>query len=103
MGQLIKNDDTCHVSRCSNCNDIIRNERGYFIYTFSDLLAESEDVQKAYQWFSNKNFDIPPSDVIDKRRTFTDEELGYIFVLEEFIKKIMTEKKAQCPSCFNGI
>ena len=101
MGRLLKNSDDNLVSRCSDCGTDSHHKNGYFIYNLKDMLAESEETQKAYEWFSNRNFDVPPADVIDKRGSFTDEELGHIFVLEEFIDKLFA-RESECLSCFKG-
>lgn len=99
MGRLIKEHEKNSVSRCSYCGRESDHSDGYFVYDFQDLLAQSEDAQRAYEWFSSRNFDVPPSDVRDKGYTFTKEEIGHIFVLEEFIDRIMEEKPA-CLSCY---
>jgi len=99
MGRLLKDNDKNFVSHCNDCDTGSNHNGCCFIYNVEDLLAGSEEAQKAYEWFSNRNFDVPPADVIDKRGSFTDEEMGYIFVLEEFIDRILAEEP-ECLSCF---
>ncbi len=101
MGRLLKDSDKNIVSHCDHCGTDSNHKDGYFIYNFADLLAESEEAKKAYEWFSNRNFNVPPSDVIDQRGSFTDEELGHIFVLEEFIDRMLAGK-SECLSCYKG-
>jgi len=101
MGRLLRKSDRNFVSHCNDCGADSNHKDCYFIYNFEDMLAESKEEQKAYEWFSNRNFDVPPADVIDKRGSFTDEEMGHIFVLEEFIDRILAGK-SECLSCFKG-
>jgi hypothetical protein len=101
MGRLLKDSDRNFVSKCGECGIDSRQKNGYFIYNLKDVLAESEELQKAYKWFFNRDFDVPPADVIDKRGSFTDEELGYIFVLEDLIDRLLAGK-SECLACFKG-
>ena len=101
MGRLLKDSYKSRVSRCGTCGTDSRHKNGYFIYNLKDMLAESEEIQKAYEWFFNRNFDVPPADVIDKKDSFTDEELGHIFVLEDLIDRLLSGK-SECLSCFKG-
>jgi len=99
MGRLLRDDFQDRTSRCSICGKDSDHTNGYFIYNFKDLLAQSEEAQRAYEWFSSRNFDCSPWDVMDKGDKFTAEELAHIFVLEDFIERIMQENSV-CMSCY---
>lgn len=101
MGRLLRKSDKNFASHCNDCGADSNHKDGCFIYNVADLLAGSKEAQKAYEWFSNRNFDVPPADVIDKHGSFTNEEIGHIFVLEEFIGRILAGK-SECLSCFKG-
>ncbi len=101
MGRLLRKSDKNFANHCNGCGADSDHNDCCFIYNVADLLAGSKEAQKAYEWFSNRNFDVPPADVIDKRGSFTDEEMGYIFVLEEFIDRLLTAE-TECLSCFKG-